>query len=99
MICSRCRQTLEPGSVFWSLDIRLTAEQAMADPGENCGDSGIMDERLESLLERIRAEDVRSLENQVFQQFQFKLCRECRDIFTANPLNLELTPRKFTDDQ
>ena len=65
----------------------LTADTVRGMSGfEGQGDDAI-DERLEMLLERIALIPGDMLENEVYQRFDYLLCRRCRDIVAANPLN------------
>jgi hypothetical protein len=87
--CSCCGRLFEPGTPFWHLSIKLWAD-TNTDFTHLMKSDAEIDSQMASVLERIELLDTESLENEVYQEMAFVLCRDCRDRFTANPLNKTL---------
>lgn len=83
--CSRCGARLGPGIPSWVLRIELTAN---FDGTLDCSSKAAneADRAIETVLRQIEWMDAETLENQVYQFFEFTLCRDCRDHYSANPL-------------
>lgn len=47
---------------------------------------------IDQLIEQLSESDPALVETDVYQRISFTLCRKCKEIFVANPLNLPLDP-------
>jgi hypothetical protein len=87
--CSNCGKQLQKPSISWNLHIKLWANyDGDIDYSEQSNQE--TDDMLEKVIQRIELIDQNALENEVYQEFRFTLCKDCRDIFAANPLNTPL---------
>ncbi len=86
-ICSKCGQTIGEGAIKWNLSIKLWADEVGYLLGSHRTDKDIESE-IKKLLQKIQDMDATNLEEQVYQEFQFELCRDCRDLFIKNPLSI-----------
>jgi len=87
--CSFCGKSLARGVSFWHTKIQLWAN-VDTDFGPSPPSDTQIDNEYQRILERIKYVDEDTLEKEIYQSFDFKLCRDCRDRFTANPLNKPL---------
>ena len=85
--CDRCGIKLTSGSPAWRFHLTMTADTAQGMGAFDRDGESDIDAKLKAVLERIDLMPKEMLEDQIFQEFQFLLCRRCRDIVTANPLN------------
>lgn len=81
--CSKCGKNLSPGSLKYILSIKLYADfDGWVEPSGE-GDR----ENLEYLVECLESTDQDEIEDDVHQEMAFLLCKNCRDLFSRNPLN------------
>jgi len=85
LTCSRCGTRLGHGVPSWTLRIELSAN---FDGTLDCSLKAAReaDRTIEAVLRQIEWMDAETLENQIYQFFEFVLCRDCRDHYSANPL-------------
>ncbi len=89
MKCSRCGKNLEPGRPSWKLEIRISADVAGI-PEEASKSIHELEDLIRNTVRRIEHMDGRSIKNEIHRMLRFRLCRDCRDIFLAKPLNVPL---------
>ena len=94
--CSGCGRRFAKGAVSWNMLVRIWANYD-GDIGFAGQTEAEIDESIEKMLERIQHIDARTLENEIHQEFRFRLCKDCRDRFVANPLNVPLNFKKKKD--
>jgi hypothetical protein len=87
--CSACGRKIGKGSPSWNMFIKIWANYD-GDIGFANQTENQIDHSISVLLDRIEKIDAGSLENEVYQELKFRLCKDCRDRFTANPLNQPL---------
>ncbi len=75
--CFRCGKSLEPGSLFYVVHIRIFSgfDGVLSEPGEG------MDEELKDLIEAAETVDPKDLENDVYEEITLIVCKSCRDRF------------------
>lgn len=83
-VCSRCSRVIQPGDLFYSLLIKVFADFdgiiKIKDKEVNWSEEF---EKLKSIPEDL-------INEEVYKEFQFVLCPRCKEIYSANPLNLPL---------
>lgn len=89
--CDRCKRAIAPGEVGYRLCIKVYADF----DGVINVDTKKVD--LQEEFEKIKAYPERLLEEEVYKEFYFFLCPRCKEIFSANPLNLGLENIKIPD--
>lgn len=80
---------------MWNVYIRLWAD-VETDFSHDKRSNDFIDADFKRILEIIDLTDMESLENEIFQELRFQLCKDCRDIFKANPLNIPLDDSRRT---
>ena len=83
-VCSRCSRTIQPGDLFYSLSIKVSADFDGIIKIE--GKKADWTEEFEKL--KSYPEDL--INEEVFREFRFILCPRCKEIYCANPLNIPL---------
>ncbi len=75
--CFRCGKSLEPGSLFYVVHIRIFSgfDGVLSEPGQG------MDEELKDLIEAAETLDPKDLENDVYEEITLIVCKSCRDRF------------------
>ncbi len=89
--CDRCKKIIPEGKLVYCLMIKIYAD---FDGVINIEDKKI---DLEKEFAKIKAYPEDLLEEEVYKEFYFYLCPRCKEIFTANPLNLGLEGLKIPD--
>lgn len=82
--CSRCGKYLHEGSLKYIVRINVFADF----DGYLCDEDKSSAEDLQSLIRQIKDKTPETLENDIYQEMAFLLCKSCRNIFIKNPLNL-----------
>lgn len=80
LFCARCGRRLERGRTYYIVTVTLTAEEE----GEIA--EGIPEGGFEAILSQVEDKSGQELEEEVYQRFQFILCKPCRDVFVDFPL-------------
>jgi hypothetical protein len=88
-ICSGCGKRFVRKAASWNMLIKLWADFDGDIDYADKSDKEI-DATLDRLLERISYLDAKTLEDEIYQEIRFRLCKDCRDRFVANPLNLPI---------
>lgn len=83
-VCSRCRRTIQPGDLFYSLSIKVSADFD--------GVIKIKDEKVDwsKEFEKLKSYPEDLINEEVYREFEFMLCPRCKEIYCANPLNVPL---------
>jgi hypothetical protein len=83
-VCSRCRRTIQPGDLFYSLWIKVAADFD--------GVIRIKDEKVNwsEEFDKVKSYPEDLINEEVYREFQFVLCPRCKEIYCANPLNAPL---------
>jgi hypothetical protein len=83
-VCSRCSRIIQPGDLFYSLLIKVSADFD--------GIIRIRDERVDwsQEFEKVKSYPEELINEEVYREFQFVLCPRCKEIYCANPLNVPL---------
>lgn len=73
--CFRCGKELRPGSLSYVTQIRIFAgfDGILLEPEEG------VDRQLGELIKQAGDSDPETLEKEVYQEFNFVLCKSCRD--------------------
>lgn len=73
--CFRCGKELPPGNLTYVAQIRIFAgfDGILREP------EGGVDRQLDQLLKQVERSNPEDLEKEVFQEFNFALCKSCRD--------------------
>lgn len=83
-ICSRCGRAIQPGDLFYSLLIKVSADfDGIINIKEKKPNWSEEFEKLKSYPEDL-------LNEEVYKEFQFVLCPRCKEIYCANPLSIPL---------
>lgn len=85
--CSKCKKELPPGSTKYILSIRLFAD---FDGHVETSDGEHNIEDIEELIDALSTHDEDKAEKDVHQEMAFLLCRNCRNDFSRNPLNMKV---------
>lgn len=86
--CERCGREMSDGSLAYEVRIDVYADfDGVLVPPEA---GGTADEELRALAARMADQDPDVLMRDVYHSERHLLCRECRDRYLANPLNLPL---------
>lgn len=82
--CSRCSRTIQPGDLFYSLSIKVSADFD--------GVIRIKDQKIDvsEEFEKVKSYPEELLREEVYREFSFVLCPRCKEIYCANPLSLPL---------
>lgn len=89
--CDRCKRTIAPGDTLYRVSIKVYADF----DGVISVDARKID--LKAEFEKIKAYPEKLLEEEVYKEFYFVLCPRCKEIFCANPLNLDLEGIQLPD--
>lgn len=83
-ICSRCHRNIQPGDLYYSLAIKVSADFD--------GVIKIRDEEIDwsKEFEKMKSYPEDLINEEVYREFKFVLCPRCKEIYCANPLNLPL---------
>jgi hypothetical protein len=92
-VCSRCSRTIQPGDLFYSLLIKVSADFD--------GIIKIKDERVDwsEEFKKLKSYPEDLINEEVFREFRFILCPRCKEIYCANPLNLPLGETNPKNDE
>jgi len=82
--CIRCGRRLPPGSLKYVVDLQVYADF------DGCLIEEEKDIRtgIKRLLEEIELRDEADLEEEVYLRQIYLICKDCRDRFLSNPLNI-----------
>jgi hypothetical protein len=82
--CSRCSRIIQPGDLFYSLSIKVSADFD--------GVIRIKDQKIDMSeeFEKVKSYPEELLNEEVYREFRFVLCPRCKEIYCANPLSLPL---------
>lgn len=86
--CIRCGKNLIPGSVKYIVDLQVYADF----DGYLSAEEGEVQARIKRLLEEIELKDEADLEEEVYLRQIYLICKDCRDRFLSNPLNIPWSP-------
>jgi hypothetical protein len=83
-VCSRCSRSIQPGDLFYSLSIKVSADFD--------GIIKIKDDKVDwpKEFDKVKSYPEELINEEVFRKFEFILCPRCKEIYCANPLNLPL---------
>jgi hypothetical protein len=82
--CIRCGRNLPPGSLKYVVDLRVYAGFDGYLPEEE----GDIQVRMKRLVEEMEVKDEADLEGDVYLRQVYLICKDCRDRFLSNPLNI-----------
>jgi hypothetical protein len=87
-LCERCGREMPDGGLAYEvrIDVYADFDGVLAPPGEG----RTTEEELRELVARMADQDPDALMRDVYHSERHLLCRECRDRYLANPLNLPL---------
>jgi len=87
-ICVKCGKVMPDGYPAYEVRIQVAADfdGVLAEGGSPAE----VESKLRALISAMELADPRELAWDVFQEERYLLCRQCRDRFLANPLNLPL---------
>lgn len=90
--CEKCGRDLPLGGLRYVVKI-----EAYADFDGYLGeeDAEEVEARMRELVERLSERDPGELEREVYEKQIYLLCKDCRDHYLANPLNLPLPDDLF----
>jgi hypothetical protein len=91
-ICVKCGKVMPEGYPAYEVRIRVAADFDGVLP--EGGSAAEVEDKLQTLLHAMELSDPEELARDVFHEERYLLCRQCRDRFLANPLNLPL-PEKL----
>ncbi len=78
--CARCGRSLATGGTHYLVSITLVADYNGTIP-ESHREGGV-----DYLLQEIESKSQDELENEIYQQLSFVLCKGCRDEYVTNPM-------------
>jgi hypothetical protein len=83
-ICGRCGRTIQPGDLFYSLLIKVSADFD--------GIINIKDEKVDwsEEFKKLKSYPEDLINEEVYKEFSFILCPRCKEIYCANPLSVPL---------
>ncbi len=75
--CFRCGKSLEPGSLFYVVHIKIFSgfDGILSESAEG------IDEQLKDLIQVAQNLDPKELENDVYEEITLIVCKSCRDRF------------------
>jgi len=82
--CIRCGKNLPPGSLKYIVDLQVYADF----DGYLAEEEGDVRSRIKRLVEEIEQKDEADLEEEVYLRQIYLICKDCRDRFLSNPLNI-----------
>ena len=82
--CIRCGKNLPPGSLKYIVDLQVYADFDGYLPEEE----GNIELRMKKLVEEMEVKDEADLQGDVYLRQFYLICRDCRDRFLSNPLNI-----------
>ncbi len=85
--CDRCGAEIESESSAYNVEIRVYAGVPSSLPWmspEEC------EAEIDSLVDSLEGVDPELIERDVHLEMSFVLCRRCKEVFAADPLNLPL---------
>jgi hypothetical protein len=82
--CIRCGRNLPPGSLKYIVDLQVYADF----DGYLSEEEGEMETRLKRILEEVEQKDEEDLKQDVYLRQVYVICKDCRDRFLSNPLNI-----------
>ena len=81
--CGRCGKALPAGALKYIVRIKLFADFDGELHHQECRET----ENIESLLSCIEDSIQEELEDDIYQEMAFLLCKDCREVFVRNPLS------------
>jgi hypothetical protein len=86
--CLRCGKSLPRGSLKYIVDLQVYADfdGYLAEEGED------LELSLGKVLEEAEGRDEEELEEEVYLRQLYLVCKDCRDRFLSNPLNIPWSP-------
>jgi hypothetical protein len=82
--CVRCGKNLPPGSLKYIVDLQVYADF----DGYLDEEEGDVRTRMKKLVEEIEQKDEADLAEEVYLRQIYLICKDCRDRFLSNPLNI-----------
>ena len=84
LFCIRCGRNLPPGSLKYVVDLQVYADFDGCLPEEDGG----LQVRMKRLVEEMEFKDEVDLQQDVYLRQVYLVCKDCRDRFLSNPLNI-----------
>ena len=93
--CFRCGKSLEPGSLFYVVHIKIFSgfDGILSESAEG------IDEQLKDLIEVAQDLDPKELENDVYEEISLIVCKSCRDRFVDDVRHPWEGPFRIRKDQ
>ncbi len=88
--CDRCGVRLDSEDGTYHVEIRVFAGVSDTLP---CGSPEEIEAEIDELIERLEGLDSDLIERDVHLEMSLVLCRRCKEVFAANPLNLPIDSR------
>jgi hypothetical protein len=93
--CNKCSKLIKKGSTFYKVHIVIRSQ--WDEYIEESGSVEDIDREIESIIKDLEHIQSSLIESDVHQNFTFILCRKCKEIFSANPLNIPLDYEDIPD--
>lgn len=92
LFCDKCNRKIKKGSTSYKVHIVIRSQ--WDNYIEDSGSVEKIDKEIEKIINDLDHIQSSLIESDVYQNFTFVMCRKCKEIFSANPLNL---PINFED--
>jgi phage FluMu protein Com len=93
--CTKCNKILKKGRTSYKVYIVIRSQwDEIIDEQKSVEE---LDKEIEQLIKDLGHLSPRLVESDVHLSFKFILCRRCKEIFSANPLNLPIDFQDIPD--
>ena len=95
IICTKCCKKIKKGSTSYKVHIIIRSR--WDEYIEESGSVEEIDKEIEQIVKDLEHIQPSLIESDIHQNFTFILCRKCKEIFSANPLNIPLDFKDIPD--
>ena len=93
--CDKCHREIKKGSTSYNIHIIVRSHwDGFVEEARSVDE---IDKEIEDIIRGLEHLPPSLIESDVHQKFKFTLCRRCKEIFTANPLNLSMDSEEIPD--
>ena len=94
-MCDKCNKKIKKGGTSYRVHIVIRSQ--WDEYIEESGTVEEIDKEIEEIIKDIEHIQPSLIESDVHQKFSYVLCRKCKEIFTANPLNIPIDNQDIPD--